>query len=140
MSCIRRVILDTSTLVSSALRQGSIPDQALTKAFREFDLCFSLQTLEELTIVMGREKFDRYLDPELRRAFVEVIRSRAYMFAVPDLDTNAIGPSCRDPKDNKFLALALVSESHLLVSSDADLLVLHPWRGMPIVTPASFLG
>ena len=45
-----------------------------------------------------------------------------------------------DPRDNQFLALALVSEADVLVSGDEDLLVLHPWRGMSIVTPADFLG
>ena len=36
-------------------------------------------------------------------------------------------------------ALALACEADVLVSSDADLLVLHPWRGVPIVTPGDFL-
>ena len=39
---------------------------------------------------------------------------------------------------DKFLALALASEADWLVSSDEDLLVLHPWRGLRIVTPRNF--
>jgi predicted nucleic acid-binding protein len=59
----------------------------------------------------------------------------------PDLKGHApVDPPCRDPKDNQFLALALVAEANLLISSDEDLLVLHPWRGIPIVTPALFLA
>jgi predicted nucleic acid-binding protein len=34
----------------------------------------------------------------------------------------------------------LAAEADVLVSSDKDLLVLHPWRGIRIVTPAEFLG
>jgi len=39
----------------------------------------------------------------------------------------------------KFLALALDCQAVTLVSSDADLLVLHPWHEIPILTPAGFL-
>ena len=37
-------------------------------------------------------------------------------------------------------SLPQVCEGGALISSDADLLVLHPWRGVPILTPAAFLA
>jgi len=141
---IRRVILDTSTLVSAALRIGSVPHQALLKALASCDVCASAETLAELEQVLDREKFDRYLDCELRRSFVAVMRRHVHLFAVQDADREAVEPPCRDPKDNQFLALALAlalaAEADALVSSDEDLLVLHPWRGIAIVTPAEFLA
>ena len=139
MSCIQRVILDTSTLVSAALREGSVPDQALLKALCTCDVCASVETLDELALVLERKKFDRYRDKESRRSFVALIRRHVLLFAVQNADMAAVDPSCRDPKDNKFLALAMVSEANVLVSSDEDLLALHPWRGIPIVHPAEFL-
>jgi predicted nucleic acid-binding protein len=42
-------------------------------------------------------------------------------------------------KDNKFLALAEAAEAELIVSSDAHLTDMHPWRGIPILPPAAFL-
>jgi hypothetical protein len=138
MSQIRRVVIDTCTLVSAALRVGSVPDQALSKALRTCELCISAETLEELTQVLEREKFDRYLDRELRQSFVALIRRHARLFAVQDADREAVNPPCRDPKDNQFLSLALAAEADVIVSSDEDLLVLHPWRGIPVVTPAAF--
>ncbi|MGA2087129.1 MAG: putative toxin-antitoxin system toxin component, PIN family [Terracidiphilus sp.] len=140
MSRIQRVILDTSTLVSAALRMGSVPEQALLKALRTCEVCVSAETLDELGRVLERGKFDRYMDRESRQSFVALIRRNARLFAVEDADRAAVDPACRDPRDNQFLALALVSEADALVSSDEDLLVLHPWRGIPIVTPAEFLG
>jgi putative PIN family toxin of toxin-antitoxin system len=140
MSRIQRVILDTSTLVSAALRMGSVPEQALLKALRTCDVCASAETLDELARVLDRKKFDRYRDRESRRSFVALIRRNVHLFAVENADRSAVDPACRDPRDNQFLALALVSEADALVSSDEDLLVLHPWRGIPIVTPAEFLG
>jgi predicted nucleic acid-binding protein len=51
----------------------------------------------------------------------------------------AVQPPCRDPNDNMFLALARAVEADALISGDEDLLVLHPWNGIPILTPAEFL-
>jgi uncharacterized protein len=41
---------------------------------------------------------------------------------------------CRDPKDDKFLALAVNGEAHYLISGDKDLLVMHPFRNIAIIT------
>jgi putative PIN family toxin of toxin-antitoxin system len=135
----QRVILDTSTLVSAALREGSTPNQALFKALRTCNLCASQETLDELAMVLGRDKFDRYLNAESRRSFAALIRRNVHLFDVRESDLSAVNPPCRDAGDHKFLALALASQADLLVSSDEDLLVLHPWREIPIITPAEFL-
>lgn len=47
--------------------------------------------------------------------------------------------ACRDAKDNKYLELALAAQADAIISGDEDLLVLHPWRGIPILRPAEFL-
>lgn len=136
---IRRVILDTRTLVSAALRAGSIPEQALAKTLRSCELCASEETLHEWAAVLERNKFDRYLDLELRRSFVTLIRNSAQLFAVQEADRLAVKPACRDPKNNLFLALAVACEAEVLVSSDEDLLVLDPWNRVRIVTAREFL-
>jgi putative PIN family toxin of toxin-antitoxin system len=136
----RRVVLDTSTLVSAALRIGSVPYQALLEALGTWDVCASMETLAELEQVLGREKFDRYLDEASRREFVALIRRQVHLFAVKNADLMAVDPPCRDSRDSQFLALALAAEADVVVSSDEDLLVLHPWRGIPVVTPAEFLS
>jgi putative PIN family toxin of toxin-antitoxin system len=46
---------------------------------------------------------------------------------------------CRDPKDNKFLELALNGRADVIVSGDHDLLTLNPFREIPIVEPATFV-
>jgi predicted nucleic acid-binding protein len=47
---------------------------------------------------------------------------------------------CRDPRDNKFLELAVGGGASFVISGDADLLALSPFRGIPILTPADFLA
>lgn len=140
MSRIRRVILDTSTLVCAALRERSIPHQALLKALSSCHVCAGVETLAELEQVLDREKFDRYLDLESRRAFVALMRRNAQLFVLQNAYIVDAQPPCRDPGDAKFLALALAAETDALVSGDEDLLVLHPWRGIAILRPAEFLA
>jgi putative PIN family toxin of toxin-antitoxin system len=139
MSRLQRVVFDTSTLVSAALQVGSVPHQALLLALGACDVCASVETLEELSAVLGRDKFDRYLDRSLRLSFVALMRRHVHLFAVQGADVEAVLPACRDPKDNQFLALVLAAEADALVSSDDDLLMLNPWRGVPVMTAAEFL-
>ena len=134
-----RVVFDTSSLVGAALRIGSTPHQALLKALRFCNVCASIETLAEIEEVITRVKFDRYLNRGERQEFIANLSQRAIMFVARDVATAAIDPPCRDSKDNIFLALAMIAEADLLVSSDEDLLVLHPWRGIPILTPEEFL-
>ncbi|TDC97284.1 PIN domain-containing protein [Actinomadura sp. 7K507] len=45
---------------------------------------------------------------------------------------------CPDHEDNLFLDLATEVGALLVVSNDADLISMSPWRGTPIVTPDIF--
>jgi uncharacterized protein len=47
--------------------------------------------------------------------------------------------ACRDPTDDKFLELAVNGRADVIVSGDADLLALNPFRDIPILTPAAFV-
>jgi putative PIN family toxin of toxin-antitoxin system len=133
------VVFDTSTLVSAALRVGSLPHQAMAHALSSGELCASASTLVELDEVLMRSKFDRYQTPDVRRAFVDFVRAHSAVFDVSEAEMAGVNPPCRDPKDTQFLALVLRCDADALVSSDADLLDLHPWNGVPILTPSVFL-
>lgn len=132
-------MLDTSTLISAALRPDSTPRLALLTAVANATLCASPATLLELEQVLMRDKFDRYLDSESRREFLALYRRYARLFNVTEKEEAALPIPCRDPRDNKFLALAMYCEADALVSSDDDLLVLNPYQGIPILTPRDFL-
>ena len=140
MSLLRRVVLDTSTLVSAALKPCSVPHQALLLALARSDVCASVQTWLELERVMQHRRFDRYLVRGVRLEFAAMLRLSMHFFAVTPADEAALQPPCRDASDNKFLALVQVCQADVLVSSDDDLLVLHPWRGVPVLRPAEFLA
>lgn len=139
MKRFHRVVFDTSTLVSAALRVGSTPHKALAQALSCREVCVSATTLLELEVVLMRSKFDRYQSTDVRKAFINLIQKHTVMFAVTSADEAKVIPPCRDSKDNPFLALVLACEADVLVSSDVDLLVLNPWQQVPILTPADFL-
>jgi predicted nucleic acid-binding protein len=46
---------------------------------------------------------------------------------------------CRDPKDDEFLEVALNGRADLILTGDADLLAMHPWRGVAILSPTDYL-
>lgn len=136
----KRIVLDTSTLIGAVLRQHSIPRQVVIKALSEGELCASPSTLAELDEVIRRDKFNRYLDLNIRLEFVAMYRDRVRMFQVSTEDEAALDPPCRDPRDNKFLALAVVSNADVLVSSDDDLLTLNPYGDISVLTPNEYLA
>ena len=140
MSALRRVVFDTSTLASAALRVGSVPHRALAHALSAGEVCASAATLAELEQVLRRAKFDQYQPIDVRSEFVAMLRRLISLVAVSEADESNVSPSCRDLKDNKFLALVKVCGADALISSDADLLVLHPWQGVPILTPVAYVA
>lgn len=130
----KRIVLDTSTIVSALLFRQSIPRQAFDKAHVQGTILQSTDTLAELNDVLRRDKFNKYLSEHERLEFLAALLRESVLINVTTSITD-----CRDPKDNKFLALAIDGRVNCIVSSDDDLLVLNPFRSIPIIKPAPFL-
>jgi hypothetical protein len=128
------VVFDASSLVGAALRPGSVPETALLTAVDRGTLAVSREVVDEYRAVLCRPKFAHALSAERREAIIELIEVVSQRVQPIERVTD-----CRDQKDNMYLALAAASGATLLVSSDADLLVLDSWRGVRILTPAAFL-
>lgn len=129
-----RIILDTNTIISGVLFKGAVPRAAVQRAFDQYQVIFSTSTWDELADVFQRDKFDKALPRGQRYRVLAEIARRAEV-----IEPTSQVHDCRDPRDNKFLALALYSQSSLIVSGDQDLLVLHPWRGVRILSPGDFI-
>lgn len=129
-----RHVFDTNTLVSAVLFERSQPGQALRRALRRGRVLLSSPTLEELAEVLQREKFERYVTAAEREEFL-VALVESVLFMEPTEEVRAY----RDAKDDKFLELAVSGRATYLISGDADLLVLHPFRGIAIMTATEFL-
>lgn len=99
------------------------------------DLLVTKETIAELYDVVRRPKFDKYLPETERLDFLSVMIRAAQV-----IELAAVVTDCRDPKDNKFLELALSGRATHIITGDSDLLVLHPFRGITIVKPKVFLS
>ena len=84
--------------------------------------------------MLERDKFDSYVSRAEREEFLEALIERS-LGIEPAEEIQA----CRDPKDDKFLELAVSGQARCIVSSDKDLLEMKRFRGIPILTPAKFL-
>ena len=128
-------VFDTNVLVSAILFRHSIPWRALVTALEHGRLLSSAMTQSELREVLSRPKFDRIAPLQARLEQVEAFLNE--MLLIRTVDSFRI---CRDPRDDKFLELAVAGRADLIVTGDADLLALHPFRNIPILTPAAMLA
>lgn len=135
MTSNARFVPDTGVLVSAVVLPRSIPRQAVDPAFAQGIVLVSTDTIDELDEVLRRPKFNRYLREEERLLFLA-----AFIRDVKVIDITEKLTECRDPKDNKFLELAISGNAACIVSGDSDLLVLNPFRGVAILTPQEFIS
>ena len=89
----------------------------------------------ELSRVLSRDRFDRYVTREERDLFLESLIRDSDL-----IETTDHIRACRDPEDDWVLELAVSGNAGYIVTGDSDLLVLNPFRGVEIITPAEFLN
>jgi putative PIN family toxin of toxin-antitoxin system len=120
--------------VSALLTPDSKPRLALDRAQVEGRILLSYAILAELSEVLHRKQFRRYIDEDDLRHFLAALTREAEW-----VDVNVQITACRDPKDDKFLSLAVSGRATHIVTGDMDLLALHPFQGIQIVSPSAFL-
>ncbi len=135
MKARERVVVDTNALIGGLPLPASVPAQAVRRVVAENQLLASDATIMELADVLARPKFDRYVTIAERQESLRLFGRIAERIPIVHLVH-----ACRDPKDDKFLELAVNGEARLIITGDVDLLALHPFRGIDIVTPAGFLA
>jgi putative PIN family toxin of toxin-antitoxin system len=131
----QRYVVDNNVLVSRLLAAYSVPGKAASYAADKGILLVSDTTVDELVDVLARPKFDSYVTLEERKGFIErLLRIAERVTILRQVQ------ACRDPRDDKFLEVAINGEADTVVTGDRDLLILHPFMGIPILSPADFLA
>jgi uncharacterized protein len=128
------VVFDASSIVSAALKEDSIPARALLLARAHDTICLSQAVETEIWEVLLRPKFRKYISDITRERILDILGAAALTVEPSERITD-----CRDAKDNKYLELALTAGASIIVSSDEDLLVLDPWRGIRILRPVDYV-
>jgi putative PIN family toxin of toxin-antitoxin system len=98
-------------------------------------LLLSPAVAAELREVLSRRKLRRYFNEDKVNRWLAILIHESAWVDNPDEVVE-----CRDPKDDKFLALAVAGRATHIVSGDSDLLILDPFRDIRIVTPRQFLA
>jgi putative PIN family toxin of toxin-antitoxin system len=132
-----RAVVDTNILVRAVIRPtGTVGPVLLRLRQGDYTLLYAQSLLEELIDVLNRPRIrDKYrLTDQDIQTVVSLILLRGEAVVPQERIT-----ACRDSKDNKFLDVAVAGKADVVVSGDQDLLVLHPFRDIPILPPAAFL-
>jgi putative PIN family toxin of toxin-antitoxin system len=130
-----RLVFDCNVLISAALVERGTAAKALDAAYAGHILLLSKPTFDEIVTRLARPKFRRYLDEASRVIFLEALSAVAEW-----VDIEGLPQGCRDPDDDKYLETASRGAADAVVTGDRDLLVMHPYDGIPILTPASWLA
>lgn len=134
MSNPSQYVLDTNILVSALLFRQSRPRQAFDQARFSGIILLSQSTLSEIQNVLARPKFRKYITVAERDLFLIRLVKIAKLIEIQQTIT-----VCRDSKDNKFLEVAVNGGAKAIITGDQDLLVLHPFNNIAILTVKQFL-
>lgn len=124
-----RVVVDTNVWISSLLRPSRDHADAVASLWKGATVLYSAAVLDELIDVLGRRRIRRYVSPQSALDLVARFTAEAELVEV----TETIKTS-RDPDDDKFLELAIAGKADMIVTGDVDLLELHPFRGIAILS------
>lgn len=127
------VVLDTNVLLSAALRDR-LPERVVLFVATHSDLQWlvTAEILGEYVEVLQRPKFQ--FSAETRNHWLELTRLRTVLAESPPTDFHLL----RDPKDEPFLATAMVHHADYLVTVDHDLLDVRNSLSIQVVTVAEF--
>jgi len=127
-----RCVVDTNVLISAALTRGA-PFRAVEQLIKNNALIFSKETISELFSRIMRSKFDRYVSTGDRELYINNLILSADLVIIDNLIQG-----CRDGDDDKFLETAVKGGAQFIISGDQDLLIMHPFEGIKIVTAQEF--
>ncbi|MGH7050536.1 MAG: putative toxin-antitoxin system toxin component, PIN family [Terriglobales bacterium] len=118
------VVFDASTFVSAALKENSLPEQALLRTVSTPNrLLFSQAIEDEYREVIFRPKFDRFVAAERRQRILGIV-----IVAAERVEPVEAVRECRDLKDDKYLALAAAGKADVIVSSDLRIARRSGWE------------
>jgi putative PIN family toxin of toxin-antitoxin system len=132
-----RAVLDTNVFIAGLINPLGSPGHILKMVRKQlFQLVSSEAINEEIIEVVSRPKFrDKF---HLEESLFDIA------FVLWEIAELAIDPPhvklSNDPDDDKFLAAAVGGKADYLVTGDiGDLLHIHEYKGVMIVSPKEFL-
>lgn len=129
------LVIDTNVWISFSFFKSGILANRLEAVLDENDYALSNECFCELADVLMRARFNRFATVKDRELILKDIANGAEWYTPTETITD-----CRDPKDNMFLELAVTCRATAILTGDEDLLMLHPFRSIAIMTVEAFAG
>lgn len=130
-----RYVIDSNIFISRLLIPDSIPANVVRYIFDNGKVVVTDDTLAELSAVLLRSKFDKYVSLKARELFIDGLKSVSV-----HVEVKRFLKVCRDPKDNRILEAAVNGSAATIITGDQDLLVLKEFEKIKIIKPQDFQG
>jgi uncharacterized protein len=131
---VNHFVIDTNVLVSGVVFKSRKPIDAIKHCLLIGRAFLSSDVIEEYRRILLADKFDNFVTRESREAALSLLMNACELLT--PLEKIEI---CRDTDDNKLLELAIAANAVCIITGDKDLLALHPFRSVAILTPSDFL-
>lgn len=125
-----RVLFDTNVLFAAFTVKGFC-EELLEETIHLFTLVWSPLLRDELIVALRKK---RLLSPKVLAA-VDAFAELCEMHLPKSLPKRI----CRDPDDDIVLGVAIQAKARILVTGDADLLILESYERTRILSPREFL-
>jgi len=132
-----RAVIDTSVLIRFLIKPSAAIRELIEKRWLgdQVQMVTAPELMAELEDVLARDYIQALIRPEEAEAMLDASALRAEI--LPPL--GQVPAYTRDPKDDKFIACALVGGASYIVSEDKDLLILAAVGEVRITTPYDFV-
>ena len=128
-----RIVIDTNIWLSGLISQKMRDRLEALIGRADIVMVGSLELLMELEETAKPPKLAKYVNPENRAAYMQIIRSRLDM-----VEPKQRVRVCRDPDDDFLIALCLEGHANFLISGDQDLLSLKSYEEVSILSLTEF--
>jgi putative PIN family toxin of toxin-antitoxin system len=129
------VVFDVNVLVSGLIVEGKPQELWLKAKAKEFTLIASHQIVTEFVKVISRKKFEKYVNEDDVRMFLEDLHQTAKFIRL----RSKFEVVKEDPSDDTILRTAYDGKADYIASGDKHLLSLGEFRGIKIATVCEML-
>ncbi|GIK58744.1 MAG: twitching motility protein PilT [Chloroflexota bacterium] len=134
-----RVVLDTNQLVAALLRPPELATFVMAWEAARFTVVASPALVDEYLHVLAYPEVAALIYPELRRAFTSHLLDDIELIEPPEVPR-----LCRDPDDDKVIAVAIFGLADYILTVDKDLMApevndLLAEMGISIISSAELL-
>ena len=128
-----KIVLDTNVIASGVYWKGSSFEIIQRWTTDQFQVFITGEILNEYKMVL--ERLDPIPTKPVAQHWIPFIFQNSVL-----VTAKTRVKICRDPDDDKILECAIAAEAKYIVSGDKDLLSLHQFQSIGIVTPPAFLN